>query len=53
MKGRDNSPEEGKVGDVYRWSVCDLAVTVNEVCGSVDAYDIVCCEKQMKPEKRA
>jgi hypothetical protein len=42
-----------KKGDVYQCGVCGLAVTVDEVCGCVDACDIVCCEKQMKPKKRA
>jgi hypothetical protein len=42
-----------KRGDAYRCSVCGLAVTVDEVCGCVDACDIICCEKQMKPKKRA
>jgi rubrerythrin len=42
-----------KEGDVYKCSVCGLAVTVDEVCGCVDACDIVCCEKPMKPKRRA
>ena len=42
-----------KKGDVYQCSVCGLAVTVDEVCGCVDACDIICCEKAMKPKKRA
>jgi hypothetical protein len=42
-----------KKGDVYKCGVCGLAVTVDEVCGCVDACDIICCEKQMKPKKRA
>jgi hypothetical protein len=42
-----------KKGDVYKCGVCGLAVTVDEVCGCVDACDIICCEKQMKPTKRA
>jgi hypothetical protein len=41
-----------KKGDVYKCSVCGLAVTVDEVCGCVDACDIICCEKPMKPKKR-
>ena len=40
-------------GDVYQCSVCGLAVTVDEVCGCVDTCDIICCEKPMKPKKRA
>ncbi len=39
--------------DVYKCGVCGLAVTVDEVCGCMDTCDIVCCEKQMKPKKRA
>ncbi len=42
-----------KKGDVYQCSVCGLAVAVDEVCGCVDACDIICCEKQMKPRKQA
>ncbi len=42
-----------KKGDVYKCGVCGLAVTVDEVCGCVDACDIICCEKPLKPKKRA
>ncbi len=42
-----------KKGDVYKCDVCGLAVTVDEVCGCVDTCDIICCEKPMKPRKRA
>ena len=42
-----------KKGDVYKCGVCGLAVTVDEVCGCVDTCDIICCQKQMKPKKRA
>jgi len=36
-----------KKGEVYQCGVCGLAVTVDEVCGCVDACDIICCETQM------
>jgi len=42
-----------KKGDVYKCGVCGLSVTVDEVCGCVDTCDIICCEEQMKPKKRA
>jgi hypothetical protein len=42
-----------KKGDVYKCSVCGLAVTVDEVCGCVDACDIICCERQMEAKKRS
>jgi len=42
-----------KKGEVYECSVCGLAVRVDEVCGCADACDIICCEKQMKPKRRA
>ena len=32
-----------KVGDSYACEVCGLAVTVDDVCGCVDACDIICC----------
>ena len=41
-----------KKGEVYECSICGLAVTVDEVCGCVEACDIICCEKQMKPKRR-
>jgi hypothetical protein len=42
-----------KKGEVYKCSVCGLAVTVDEVCGCVDALDIICCGKKMKAKKRS
>ncbi len=42
-----------KKGDVYECSVCGLAVRVDEACGCVDACDIICCEKPMRPKKGA
>jgi hypothetical protein len=41
-----------KAGDVYACEVCGLAVTVDEVCGCVEACDIICCSTPMK-KKRA
>jgi hypothetical protein len=42
-----------KKGEAYRCTVCGLSVVVDEVCGCVDTCDIICCEKPMKPKKRA
>jgi hypothetical protein len=42
-----------KKGDVYKCGVCGLAVTVDEVYGCFDTCDVICCEKKMKPKKRA
>jgi hypothetical protein len=41
-----------KVGDSYACEVCGLSVIVDDVCGCVDACDIICCETPMK-RKRA
>ncbi len=46
------SPKSIRKGDAYKCGVCGLAVTVDDVCGCVDACDIICCEKPMK-RKRA
>jgi len=35
-------------GDGYVCGVCGLAVVIDEVCGCVDACDIICCGKPMK-----
>lgn len=32
----------------YACEVCGLAVSVDNICGCVDACDIVCCGEQMK-----
>jgi hypothetical protein len=50
---KKSSKKGVKKGDAYKCSVCGLAVRVDEVCGCIDACDIICCEKQMKPKKRA
>ncbi len=42
-----------KRGDVYKCGVCGLAVRVDEVCGCIDACDIICCEKPMRSKKKA
>ena len=35
-------------GESYACEVCGLAVVVDEVCGCLDACDIVCCGRPMK-----
>ena len=40
-----------KKGDKYQCSVCDIAISIDEVCSCVDVCDIICCGKQMKPKK--
>jgi hypothetical protein len=42
-----------KTGDAYKCTVCGLSVVVDEVCGCIDTCDIICCEKEMKPKKKA
>lgn len=35
----------------YACEVCGLVVTVDNICGCVDACDIICCGEQMKSKK--
>lgn len=42
-----------KKGDAYKCYVCGLAVKVDEICGCIDTCDIICCDKPMKPRKKA
>ncbi len=42
-----------KKGAAYKCSVCGLAITVDEVCWCVDTCDIICCEKPMRPKRKA
>ncbi len=51
-KAAKGAKKKVKKGDVYKCGVCGLAVTVDEVCGCIDACDIICCEKPMTPKKR-
>jgi hypothetical protein len=41
-----------KKGEGYQCTVCGLAITIDELCGCVDACDIICCEKPMKTKKK-
>jgi len=43
--------EKPKKGSRYTCRVCGLVVTVDNVCGCVEACDIICCGEQMKPKK--
>jgi len=52
-QGKKVAKKGVKKGDVYKCDVCGLAITVDEVCGCVDMCDIICCERPMKPKKRA
>ena len=40
-----------KKGSKFVCSVCGLAVSVDTVCGCVEACDIICCGKPMKTKK--
>ncbi|MGD9015313.1 MAG: hypothetical protein PVI33_04760 [Candidatus Omnitrophota bacterium] len=39
-----------KKGSRYTCYTCGLIVTVDKTCGCVDACDIICCGKEMKPK---
>jgi len=41
-----------KKGSKFACSTCGLVVSVDEVCGCVEACDIVCCGAPMKPKKK-
>jgi rubrerythrin len=43
------SKKKVKAGERYSCEVCGLVVSVDEVCGCVDACDIICCGEQMRP----
>ena len=47
------APAKGKnkAGDGYVCGVCGLSVTVDDVCGCVEAHDIICCDKPMKKKR--
>jgi hypothetical protein len=50
---KEASKKGVKRGEAYKCSVCGLSVVVDEVCGCIDTCDIICCEKPMKPKRKA
>ena len=40
-----------KKGTKYSCSVCGMVVSVDTVCGCIDACDLICCTKPMKVKK--
>lgn len=45
-------PVKSKKGSRYSCSACGLMITVDNICGCVDACDIVCCGTEMKPKRK-
>ena len=41
------SKKKANMGDRYSCEVCGIVVSVDEACGCVEPYDIVCCGQQM------
>ena len=46
-KPAKTSKKKVKPGDQYSCEVCGIVVSVDEACGCVEPYDIVCCGQQM------
>ena len=46
-KPAKTSKKKVKQGDRYSCEVCGIVVSVDEACGCVEPYDIVCCGQQM------
>jgi len=46
-KAAKASKKKVKPGDQYSCKVCGLVVSVDEACGCVEPYHIVCCGQQM------
>jgi len=42
---------KSKKASRYSCTSCGLVVTVDNICGCVDACDIICCGEDMKPKK--
>jgi hypothetical protein len=41
-----------KKGSKLQCRVCGMSITVDEVCGCIEAHDIMCCGTEMKPKKK-
>lgn len=42
---------KSKKASRYSCMSCGLVVTVDNICGCVDACDIICCGEDMKPKR--
>lgn len=51
-KSKAKKTTKSKKGSRYSCGVCGLMITVDNICGCVDACDIVCCGSGMKPRKK-
>ncbi|MCS7150787.1 MAG: hypothetical protein NZ928_00150 [Endomicrobia bacterium] len=50
-KGKSTKKAKKQEKPKYVCEKCGLIISVDEVCGCVDACDIICCGEQMKPKK--
>jgi hypothetical protein len=46
-KPAKTSKKKVKQGDRYSCEVCGIVVSVDEACGCVEPYNIICCGQQM------
>jgi hypothetical protein len=51
VKGAKAKAGKVKKGDRLSCQVCGLVVSIDELCGCVDACDIICCGEEMQPKK--
>ena len=54
VTAKKSTPTKKKVvkkGSKFACRTCGLVVSVDEVCGCVEACDIICCGEQMKQKK--
>lgn len=50
-KRKSKKGTEVKKGDKFSCRVCGIVLTVDEPCSCVETCDLICCGKQMEPEK--
>lgn len=46
-----SAPGVMKKGVKYSCNECGLVVSVDEICGCVEAHKLICCSKSMKAKK--
>jgi len=50
VKTKKTQPKN-RTGRKYVCGTCGLAVTVDRDCGCVEACELICCDKTMRPGK--
>jgi len=53
MAKKNTKKTKAKKSPRYECKVCGLAVTVDNICGCIDAHNIICCGEAMTSKAKS